>query len=176
VSCSKKKYDPDTYYSPKEQDSLVYSLIRYCAKPPSAATHDTKFNEQYDTYYRTVAEDWDIRAYYVDDDSTHFFLLTKPARSITPMREAIGGKMKVSHAALVSYEEVFRTWKMPEEKLNERFVILFDKMVKHESLAPYYPKNAGDQYIEFPDDRFYFDKTKRRWRDKLFDSLKIDSY
>jgi hypothetical protein len=67
------------------------------------------------------------------------------------------------------YEEVFRTWKMPENVLNERYPVLFDKMVKGESLEPYYSKNKGDQYIEFPDDRFYFDAQTRTWNDKVFE-------
>jgi len=40
-------------------------------------------------------------------------------------------------------------------------------------MEEYYPKSAGDKYIEFPDGRFYFDKSQRKWRDNLFDSLDV---
>lgn len=171
--CSENKYEPKVYLSPFQQQSLIWSVIRYSAKLPPMATSETKFDRAFDSYYASVAEDYDIRAYYVDEDSTHYFIMTKPARSITPMREAVGCRVKKKNDAIVAYEEIFRTWKMPDQQLNERFPVLFEKMVSGESLEPYYPKNAGDQYIEFPDGRFYFDKAQRMWRDRLMDSLKV---
>lgn len=172
ASCNQKKYKPEQYISKAEQDSLIYSVIRYSSKLPPNSNHSNKFESRFDDYYRAVAADYDIRAYHKDDKGTQYFLMTRPARSITPMRESIGCKVAFdSNKKVKDYEEVFRTWKMPEEQLNEKFPVLFDKMVKGESLEEYYPKNAGDQYIEFPDGRFYFDKKERKWRDHLIDSL-----
>ncbi|MFZ6010173.1 MAG: hypothetical protein ACOYXT_07460 [Bacteroidota bacterium] len=176
IGCAEKKYEVSAHFSEKAQDSVIYRIIRYAAKLPPQATHETKFNAEYDAYYQTVAADFDIRAYYTSDDSTLYFFLTKPARSITPMREGIGVKLKVADSKLIEYEEVFRTWKMPDAQLNERFPELFEAMVEGETLEPYYTKNAGDKYIEFPDGRFYFDKNARKWRDKLLDSLKVDPH
>lgn len=172
ASCNNKDYDPALYISKQEQDSLIYSVIRYSSKLPPNSNHQNKFESQFDEYYRAVAADYDIRAYYKDEKGTHYFLMTRPARSITPMRESIGCKMVYGpDKEIREYEEVFRTWKMPEDQLNEKFPMLFDKMVRGESLEKYYPKNAGDQYIEFPDGRFYFDKKERKWRDHMIDSL-----
>jgi len=64
------------------------------------------------------------------------------------------------------YEEVFRTWKMVPDTLKKRSSFLFDKMVKGESLEPYYTIVTGDKYIEFPDERTYYDKSVREWKTK----------
>lgn len=174
-SCKNNSYEPAKYLSKGEQDSLIYHVIRYSARLAPRSNHQIKFNPEFDEYYRAVATDYDIRAYYITPDSTHYFLMTRVARSITPMRESIGCKMIYGpHHEIKEYEEVFRTWKMPEEELNKKFPMLFEKMVKGESLEPYYPKNAGSKYIEFPDARFYFDKEQRKWRDRIMDSLQID--
>lgn len=67
--------------------------------------------------------------------------------------------------SLTAYEEVFRTWKMVPDTLARRSELLFDKMVKGESLDPYLTKNSGGvEYIEFPDDRTYYDKLSRTWK------------
>ena len=174
TACKTDQYKPEQYITKDQEQKIIYSVMRYSAKLAPRANHDTKFDAQFDPYYQAVATDYDIRAYYIGPDSTHYILFTRAARSITPMRESIGCKIKYApDGSLTEYEEVFRTWKMPEETMNERFPILFEKMKAGESLEPYYPKNTGDQYIEFPDGRFYFDKEKRRWRDTLMDSLNL---
>jgi hypothetical protein len=101
--------------------------------------------------------------------------MTRKARSIWPAREALGGKIKLdSQKKILQYEEVFRTWKMAEDSLNSRAFELFDLMVAGKDLTPYRSKYKGDRYIEFPDDRFYFDKQTSRWRDNALDSLNIN--
>jgi hypothetical protein len=65
------------------------------------------------------------------------------------------------------YEEVFRTWKMAPDSLAKRGPLLFNKMVNGEDLVPYYSSRSGNtDYIEFPDDRTYFDTNQRIWRTK----------
>lgn len=44
-------------------------------------------------------------------------------------------------------------------------------MVTGKDLMLFYSKFQGDQYIEFPDDRFYFDKNSRSWRDRSRESI-----
>ena len=68
---------------------------------------------------------------------------------------------------LLEYEEVFRTWKMLPDTLAKRSLFLFKKMVNDEDLSPYYASSSGNtDFIEFPDDRTYFDKKLRMWRVK----------
>ena len=73
----------------------------------------------------------------------------------------------IEEGKISDYEEVFRTWKMVPDTLAKREMILFDKFVRGESLTPYETKNSGGvEYIEFPDERTYFDKQAKQWKSK----------
>ncbi len=84
-------------------------------------------------------------------------------------RVATGGRFKVTtNGKLDEYEEVFRTWKMVPDTLKERSLFLFDKLVKGEALDSYETRNSsGIEYIEFPDEKTYFDKDAKQWKTKL---------
>jgi hypothetical protein len=74
--------------------------------------------------------------------------------------------------SLVEYEEVFRTWKMPKDTLARRGALLFDKMVKGESLAQFLTANSGGiEYIEFPDPYVHYDKQSRTWKSTQMGSV-----
>jgi hypothetical protein len=52
---------------------------------------------------------------------------------------------------------------MVPDTLVRRAGLLFDKMVKKESLERYLAKNSnGVDYIEFPDERVVYDKEQRK--------------
>jgi hypothetical protein len=165
--CKKDDYNPDRYFSKKEQTSIIRECVYYSAKVPPGATHETKFNQEFNTYYDLATQEYDMRACYQDKDSAYFFLMTRKARSIWPAREAIGGKFSVDHKTkLLDYEETFRTWKMTEDTLNTRSFELFELMIKGKDLTHFQTKYKGDRYIEFPDDNYSFDKATKRWRSK----------
>ena len=130
------------------------------------------FNSEFDWYYDKVALEFNFMHLNKIENGSYYFLFSRPARSINPMFEGIGGKFKLNEKdSLVEYEEVFRTWKMEDKDLKTRGKYLFNSMVKGEDLSPFYSKLAGDKYIEFPDDRFHFDKHKRKWIDNSTDSI-----
>lgn len=174
-ACAQKdRYKPSEFLSEKEQADFIRSTVYYTAKVPPNANQETKFSKEFDEYYDLAARETDLARYYIAEGETHYFLLTRVARSITPMREAIGGKIKYDqNKNITEYEEIFRTWKQPQDTTLARGSRLFNIMVRGGDLTPYYSNIQGDKYIEFPDSRFYFDKIKRRWRDKELDSLQI---
>jgi hypothetical protein len=173
-SCKNDSNQQDLCFSEKEQASVIRQSIYYSVKLPPGATQETKFNSEFDGYYDIAFMEYDMRACRPGKDSSYYFLMTRKARSIWPAREAIGGKFKVdSQHKLLDYEEVFRTWKMTEDSLNTRAFELFDLMVQGKDLTPFLSKFKGDRYIEFPDDRFFFDKKSKTWRDRALDSLTI---
>lgn len=172
TSCEQRNFSPEHYLVKEDQEKIIAGIVRYAAKLPPMANEQTKFNSEFDDYYNAVATDYDIRRYFIDKDSIHYLLVTRAARSIKPMREGIGIKVRVAeNGSFDAYEEVFRTWKMPDEMMETKYPVLFERMVDGKDLSDYYPKNKGDQYIEFPDGRFYFDTKARKWRDHLLDSL-----
>ena len=173
-SCGRVSNDPDKVFSKAQQDSIIRQSVYYSVKLAPGATQQTKFNSEFNWYYDAATQEYDWRACVPAQDSVFYFLMTRKARSIWPAREALGGKMKInSQLKIQEYEEVFRTWKMAEDSLNARAFELFDLMSAGKDLTPYRSKYKGDRYIEFPDDRFYFDKHASRWRDSALDTLEV---
>ncbi|HWA36002.1 MAG TPA: hypothetical protein VG737_17800 [Cyclobacteriaceae bacterium] len=168
------EHKPEQCFTPETQGKIIAQAVRYSAKLAPQATHQTKFDTAFNWYYNLAAKEYDLRACRRDKDSSYFFLMTRKARSIWPAREAIGGKLRLDdNTNIADYAEEFRTWKMAEDSLNERAFELFDLMVDGKDLTPYRSKFKGDRYIEFPDDRSFWDKNEKRWRDKfLIDSLR----
>jgi hypothetical protein len=175
--CSNNRQSPDAYFSKEQQAKIIAQSVRYSAKLPGQATHETKVEKKYDKYYHVAAKECDFRKCLPENEreKSYYFLMTRQARSIWPAREAIGGKFRLNDAdSIIRYEELFRTWKMAEDSLNTRAFELFDRMVKGEDLTPFRSKFKGDRYIEFPDDRFYFSKEDMQWHDHAFDTLKLN--
>ncbi len=178
TGCKGDVYDPDKYFKPDEKISVLSQSLRYSAKLPPTATHQTKFGSEHNEYYDIALKEYDWRKCYPVDgrEGEYFFLITREARSLWPAREAIGGKLLLDdQQKIVAYEEIFRTWKMAEDSLKTRSAELFDRMVKGEDLTPFTSKFKGDRYIEFPDDRFYFNKNDKQWHDHAMDSLRIQT-
>lgn len=151
--------------SEKEKEQALWQIIHYASKLPPGATNETVFDKEFEEYYKLVVVDCKWLHISPNESNGYYFLISRPARSVTPMVEGIGGNFRMEGDSLVDYEEVFRMWKMPEADLDVKGKAMFDRMVAGKDLSMYYPKFTGDQYIEVPDGRFVYDKQKRRWHD-----------
>lgn len=174
-SCRQDKYAPEKYLSEDAQKRLIRESVYYSSKLPPNGSEETKFNREFDWYYDAAAQETELLKYYRSADGTDYFLVGRKARSITPMREGIGGKVRYDASGkMTEYEEIFRTWKMADDTLRKRGTFLFDRMVQGKDLTMYYSKFQADRYIEFPDGRYFFDKASRHWRNNELDSLGMD--
>jgi hypothetical protein len=164
---SKSSYDPDERLTPQQKDEIMDKTIRYIVKAPEKIQEADKFNSKHDQYYQQRASECRLELYCVAGDN-HFFLISQPAPSLTLKKHATGGKFKLdAEGNIIEYEEIFRTWKMQPDTLKKRSYVLFDKMVAGEPLDSYHTKySKGIEYIEFPDDRTYYDKQQRSWKIK----------
>jgi hypothetical protein len=168
VSCGQKKdYNPNTYLNPHEKDAIITTIVRYAAPRPDNVPDADKFNPRYDSFYLKKASQIRFEQYVAKDDD-FYFLISQPAPSLIEKRHATGGRFQLNDKGeMIEYEEIFRTWKMVTDTLKTRSYFLFDKMVSGESLEPYYTKNSkGVDYIEFPNDRVYYDVAERKWKVK----------
>lgn len=149
-----------------EQFEFKNEIVKYFGKSPvkfvDANQHqlDSLFKE----HYKKENQKHTLEFYYVQNDTINF-LLTRIAPSRMLKKVALGGRMvKNQNGEITFYQEVFRTWKHPEEDLKPIMEMLFPKMVRGEDLSMYYPENSGDEWIiEFPDSENYYDTEKRRW-------------
>src|SRR5688572_2007480 len=137
---------------------------RYIAKARENITVVQRFSADYDDHYRKKMSEARLEQFYKEDDEI-FFMISQPAPSLTIKRHATGGKLRLDDKGeLKDYEEIFRTWKMDPDTLKVRSYFLFEKMVNNEPLEPYYSSKKGDQFIEFPDDLTFYDKSSRSWK------------
>ena len=167
-SCAKETdYSPDSHLTPQEKDAIITKIVRYVSSKPENVSDLQKFESRYDSFYLQKASAIRFEQYYPANDYS-YFLISQPASSLVEKRHATGGRLKLSDSGeVIDYEEIFRTWKMVPDTLKSRSYLLFDKMVKREPLDSYYTKNSnGIDYIEFPDDRTYYDKNARTWKVK----------
>lgn len=149
----------------EDKEKALWQIVHYAAKLPPGATHENKFAQEHNEYYQRVVSDYKWLETRRKEGGGYYFLISRPARSRTPMVEGIGGTFRMEKDSLIEYEETFRMWKMPEADLYVKGRAMFERMVAGKDLSIYYPKFTGDQYIEFPNERFVYDKQKRRWRD-----------
>jgi hypothetical protein len=164
---TKNDYQVSTHLTPQQQDEMMWKIIRYVGRAPEGLTFEERFYKPYDSVYQEQAKLHKFDAYFIKGN-THYFLVSRRAPSLVDKRVATGGKFILGDDdKIAEYEEVFRTWKMVPDTLAKREIILFDKFVKGESLAPYETRNSyGVEYIEFPDERTYFDKASKQWKTK----------
>lgn len=160
-------YNPDLYLSPSEQSLFLSKALTNPNSPVhpketlggNLATIWVKANQQKKEQIR-------LELFYAHEN-TSYFLITLPS-NFSHKRYAAGGKIELNEKGeILSFEEIFRTWKMAPDVLQARSYFLFDKMVMGEPLSPYYTENSdGVDFIEFPDNRTYFDKASRSWKTK----------
>lgn len=164
-ACStKNNYQVSAHLTPQQQDEMMWKIIRYVGRAPEGLTFEERFYKPYDSVYQEQAKLHQFDAYFINGN-THYFLVSRKAPSLVDKRVATGGKFVLNEDKITDYEEAFRTWKMLPDTLTKREMILFDAFVKGESLTPYETKNSkGVEYIEFPDERTYFDKASKQWK------------
>jgi hypothetical protein len=174
TSCN-KKYDPSECLSAEEQKKVLYTMMHYASRLAPEATHETKFEKKFDWYYERAVNE--ARVLYCDhneENDTYSLLVARKARSITPMEEGIAVRIKLGeNDTFADYEEVFRMWKMHADSVEKKGKFLFRTMLEGGDLTLYYTQFRKDEFIEFPDQRFTFDKRIRRWRDSAMDTIQF---
>ena len=169
----KEMYSKESCIPPDVAHRLLKEMVHYTSKLAPEATQNTKFSPRFDWYYDRAVKECEIAYCHTMAAGEYDLLVIRDVPSVTPMKDAISIHAKVNADTISEYEEVFRIWKMPKDTLLKRGLFLFDRMVKREDLSLYYSKFQQDRFIEFPDDRFTFDKQTRKWRDRELDSLEL---
>ncbi|MBM3176996.1 MAG: hypothetical protein FJZ78_03220 [Bacteroidetes bacterium] len=165
IACTGRGYEPGLHLTLHEQKIFVQRIIRLAARTPESLGSGDRFDARYDSFYLDQASKHQMEAYF-KNGKREYFMLSRPAPSLFEKRVAIGGYVVFNEqGGIDDYEELFRTWKMVPDTLKRRSSFLFEKMVKGESLKPWETVNSGGiEFIEFPDDRTYFDKASRTWK------------
>lgn len=169
TSCNKKiDIDPTKVLSTEQIKEKKYQLARYYAGLAKKSTHQDKFDAKYDEHYQEEAKRYELLYFYKDPETQYeYFALTRIAPSMQLKKVATVGKVLFDGNKIVSYEEKFRTWKMPEEELKEKTKEMFERYIKGEDLSKYETINTNPEFwIEFPDENTYYDTTLQMWKHK----------
>lgn len=177
VSCKSEitvNTDPSAYLTDEHQKEFKYSIIRWAGKRAPKATDTTLYDPQFEDYYKELAAKHDLKSYYIDSLTRfHYFMLYRIAPSVHVKKVALGGRLKYDDENNISYyEEIFRTYKMPESELDAKATLIFRDLILKNSIDKYLFKNTQpEEYIEFPDDETYYDISNRRWVSSRFDPV-----
>lgn len=165
LSCTsneKAKTKPQDYFTPGQTRSLLYQIVQKTARKPegnpTSSEKEAWYQEQLKTYQ------WH---YALSDGGTGFYyFISRPAPSLYGKRMGLGGYFtSPDHMNILGFKEVFQTYKMKPDELQERGAILFEKMTLGEDLAPFMA-NRGENpqgWIEFPDGLVAYDSLQQKW-------------
>ncbi len=156
------EFSIEKYFDQESRDTLLVNIVTYIGIKPRFADFHTRHNHEHRKYYTLQANNFRFRYYHVSSDSTHYYYLIRPARSKNGNLRGVGGRFRITHnLALYSFEEIFNTPVLPEEKLVNRGRILFIEMLEKGNIGRFIENN---EYVEWPDDRLKYDREKNEWR------------
>ena len=157
---TKDKYDINKYYSLKEQDAILTSIISYIYTAPLYTRMEDRFDSKYRQHYSSLSSKFKIVRYYVANDSTHYFYLLRPS-SIASERRAVAGHFKLEKDfSLKDFKEEFVTTVMSESDLTGKAIFLFDEMVNGK-ITDYL---GMETYIQWPNKISYYDTLTYEWK------------
>ncbi len=163
VACSsKKQYDFGGYHTLQEQNQIMTSIIAHIFTPPVYVSKEDRLKPEHRNYYSTLTPKFKMIKYYVSEDGTQFFYLTRPS-SIASERRAVAGHFRIKpNYELSDFREEFVTTVMTEEDLTTKSSFLFDEMVNG-NLSKYIGMKA---YIQWPNDISTYDTVLHEWKIK----------
>lgn len=158
---SKKEQQIGYYFDKSTQDTLLTNIVTYIYKVPRGVNKKNKFDLEYRQLYVGQIKYFEFLNYFIDQDSIHYFHLIRPARNEKGHKRGVLGKFKLGdNFNLVEFEEIANTPMLPVEEIKEKGEFLWKDLMYYKNLDRYF-LNKG--YIEFPDDRARYDKTKNEW-------------
>ncbi len=160
-------YNPDSFYTASEKDSLMVKIVTYIGKKPRLADYKTRHNPEHLNFYTQQSKLYSLIYYHISDDSTHYYYIIRPARSARGNTRGVGGRFRINDdLKYYDFEEMFNTPILYEQELMEIGKTLFREMLGSGNID-FYLDNKG--YIEWPDERLRYDKTRNEWRYDVVD-------
>lgn len=165
LSALQQKYSVSRFYSPAEADTLLVDIVTYIGPKPGTSDHKTRFNPEYRSHYQNIVSGFRILFYHIDIDSTHYYYLERPARSLAGTRRGVGGSFRRdADGNITGFEETFNTPPSDDTlKLLNTGAILFGAMIEKKDLQPFL---SDTSMVEWPDARLKYDREKKEWRYK----------
>lgn len=157
------EYSLNTYFSQPEQDTLMVNLVTLMGDKPKGTNWETRHEPQYRGHFELQAKKFQILHYHIAPDSTHYFLIQRPARSPKGISARVTGGYFKLHQELkpLGLVELFCTPILPEDELRSVGRKLFDEMLLTGNVDKYL---GNTQYVEWPNGRLRYDRVRNEWR------------
>lgn len=171
-ACNSSKSKTDLSDYKINYEGLLDTIIPHFAKDHDTIPKALKFSPKYKFYYDLQKQERNYQwMHYAEaDNGFSYFLLKRDESSIKRDKFiAICGRFKRLENGRIdssSYEEIFWTWKMKEDELKEKALVLFEKAIANRSLDDYTPEKSKDEWIEFPGNGVFYDKASQTWKTK----------
>ncbi|TVP45830.1 MAG: hypothetical protein EA341_14825 [Mongoliibacter sp.] len=164
TSCKdqEKKFNIENFYGQSEQDTLMANIITHIYKVPRGADPKRKHDLEYRSLYVSQIPLFEFIHFHIEpEDSLHFFYLIRPARNERGYKRGVLGQFKVDeNFKLLDFKEVAVTPMLPREEILEKGDYLWKDLMYYKHVDRYY---LNKEFVEFPDERTRYDKTKHEW-------------
>jgi hypothetical protein len=155
------------YFSEDAADTILVNAVTFIGRKPPLATSETRFNPEFREYYIEYSGSFSFFLYHIGNDSTHYFYMIRPARSIEGNRRGVIGKFRMDDdMSLFEFEEFANTRIKSEQELKKTGITLFRELLENGNIRKHLPDTA---IIEWPDSRLKYDKIKNEWRYDVID-------
>ena len=156
-------YSAGRFYTPAERDTLLVDMLTYIYPKPANANHRTRHSAEFRKYYTDQLHKFEIDRYFIDQDSTHYFLLIQNNRPSGESQRGIGGRFKLDERhKMHAFEELYNTPLLPAEEARIRGRLVFEEMIRKNGNISRYLGN--EEVVERPDNRIQYDRDKQEWR------------
>lgn len=161
IAAARDRFDVGRYFPGDLKDTLLANMVTFIYKRPTTAINRDRTDAEFRPYYVKHAASFQHVYHYMAPDSTHWYYLIRPARSVEGDKRGVGGYFRTNdQLAMLDFAEVFNTRVLTEAELMDRGLVLFEEMVATGNVDAHLQDKT---LIEWPDGRLYYDKEKREW-------------
>lgn len=164
AGCSfERKYDISRKYNTSQIDTLTVNMVTYIGRKPVTADWQSRHDPTHRRYYINHSKDFRIAYYHIAKDSTHYYYIIRPARTVSGNTRGVGGSFRLEDGNLniVEFIEEFNTPAMDEESLLAMGRELFKELISVGNVDRFLRRS---DYIEWPDARLKYDRSRNEWR------------
>jgi hypothetical protein len=150
------------YFTQDEADTLLLNIVTFIGKKDPNSDHVSRFFPIYRAHFRKQIPSYQFVYYHISPDSTHYYYLRRPARSIDGNMRGAGGKFRLSSdLQITSFSESFVTPIIDTPALFVSGYELFSALIKQGHVDEYI---GNQEMMEWPDHRTHYDTITYEWR------------
>jgi hypothetical protein len=168
VSCQSNHAKIELEDYQEKYDDLLFEIVPFVAKLHDSIPMNERFLSKNKNFMKShiIEREYQWKNFYKDSVYSYFQITRLEPSNHRDKYSAICGKFKQKEDGSLdsaSFEEIYWTWKMKKDQLDEKSKVLFLRAIKNQSLKAYCDPQTKDDWIEFPNDKVTYDKSTQTW-------------